>query len=222
MNRVSDARASDPPANHPAADRRFASTIAYYDRHAAAYAAMTARMDVTSQLAHFANFLPVGAHVLDLGCGAGRDLSGLHEAGLQVEGVDASKCLAEIARARSGLPVAVADLRDLPFAPTSFDGLWAMASLLHVEEGDLRQALRGMLKILRPHGIFFSSVKRGHGLIQDEHGRWFTLHDESGWVAHLEASGFEIIEVGVDSSAAGTSDELKPLGWVSCLARRPA
>jgi SAM-dependent methyltransferase len=203
----------------PAAERH-ASTIAYYNDFAAAYADLTIGIDTAERIARFASLLPGGGRVLDAGCGAGRDLIALHAAGLRPEGMDVSPRMAAIARANSKLPVVVGDLRNFHFTPASFDGIWAMASLLHIEADEIRAVLSTLRQLLLPGGVLFASVKRGRGLAHGSDGRWFTLHDEGSWEEHLRAVGFDVIEiVGEPPATVGGTGTVTP-GWISSLARR--
>lgn len=204
------------------AGKRRASTADYYEKYSDEYASATMAIDTSDRIARFASFLPTGARVLDAGCGAGRDLLALQATGLRVEGLDNSPRLAAIARNRSGLRVTVGDLQDPPFPLASFDGLWAMASLLHFEPNEIVGVLVSLQCILRPGGFFFASVKRGAGQVQDNDGRWFTLYDEVTWGDLLERAGFDIIEiVGEPPSAHNATGSVSP-GWVTSLARRPS
>lgn len=206
-------------ASGTAGERR-ASTADYYEKHADEYASATMAIDTSDPIVRFASFLPTGARVLDAGCGAGRDLLALQAAGLRVEGLDISPALAAIARKRSGLRVTIGDLQDPPFPQASFDGLWAMASLLHFEPDEIVGVLGSLQCILRPGGFFFASVKRGAGQVRDNDGRWFTLYDEVIWGDLVESADFDIIEiVGEPPSADNATGSVSP-GWVTSLARR--
>ncbi len=204
----------------PASDRR-ASTAAYYDAFGEQYAAQTMQIDVSNHIARFARMLPPRARVLDAGCGAGRDLVALAAAGLDPVGLDISPPLVRIAERTSGLPVTLGDLRAPPFADESFRGIWAMASLLHLERSEVTTTLRTLRRLLIPGGILFASVKRGRGRTRDDGRRWFTLHEESGWTRHLKEAGFATTEILMESpddrDAVGT---VRP-GWISSLSRRP-
>ncbi|MGY4395375.1 SAM-dependent methyltransferase [Sphingomonas sp. UYAg733] len=220
---VHDRSEGRPNARHAArgaAGRRRTSTAAYYETRAEEYAAATMALDVSERIARFAGSLAPGAKVLDAGCGAGRDLVGLKASGLDPIGLDCAAPLVEIARRTSGLPVVVGDLRDPPFPPSSFDGVWAMASLLHLERAETTAALRSLTDLLVPGGILFASVKRGTGQACDEDGRWFTLHDELGWEGHLRDAGLQIIEI-IGEPPAHAIGSVSP-GWISSLARLPA
>jgi cyclopropane fatty-acyl-phospholipid synthase-like methyltransferase len=49
------------------------NTLQYYNEHAELFTADTQSSDMTEKYAPFLNRLPDGAHILDLGCGSGRD-----------------------------------------------------------------------------------------------------------------------------------------------------
>ena len=69
--------------------------------------------------------LGAGSRVLDLACGAGRHLQRLRAAGLHATGIDLSAPLLRAGRGRPGVASVLvrADMRALPFASASFDGL---------------------------------------------------------------------------------------------------
>ncbi len=207
------------PRRMPRSDRMVGITK-YYDDHAASYAATTMAIDTSRQLQRLVDLLPTGARILDAGCGSGRDLTQMARLGFKPVGVDASVGLARIARRNSGCPVHVGDLRSLAFEDASFDGVWAMASLLHLERSELPDVLSSFSHILRPGGVMFTSVKRGTGDVKDDTGRWFTLYDEDSWADHLRAAGLQVIEViGEPASENAVGGKTGP-GWISSLARR--
>ncbi len=221
LGRVAQARRQISGLSHSGADERRASTLAFYDEHADAYAAATMALDVADRIARFAKEVPAGGRVLDVGCGSGRDLTSLQAAGFRPVGLDLSPQLARLAEARSGIKVEVGDLRSPTFAAASFEGIWAMASLLHLEREEVTGTLRSLGRILTHGGVMFASVKRGEGRFQDKDGRWFTLHDEDGWARHLAAAGFDIVElVGEPAPLSGTGS-VAP-GWISSIARLAA
>ncbi|MFE3410014.1 class I SAM-dependent methyltransferase [Streptomyces mirabilis] len=108
-----------------------------------------------------------GPHtVLDCSCGIGTQAIGLALAGHQVVGSDlspvaAARAAAEAAARGSRVPVAAADMRQLPFRETTFDVvLCADNSLPHLLSGqDLRAALLGMRRVLRDDGLLMITVR---------------------------------------------------------------
>lgn len=198
---------------------RLRSTLGYYGANALRYAAATAEIDTSERIAQFTALLPAGGRVLDAGCGGGRDLLQFHSKGLSAVGLDLSPELAEIARSRSGCEVFVGDLQSPP--PLGFfDGVWAMASLLHIDRSRIDSTLSALASMLTPNGVFFSSVKRGMGDVSDDTGRWFTLYGETQWANHLRDAGFDVIEITGEPPTTDSSTGTVAPGWISSLARR--
>ncbi len=94
--------------------------------------------------------------VLDVGCGWGRHLRLLHEAGHHVVGVDLSYPLLRRARDNGGAGslLVVADMRRLPARERSFDAVINLATSLglFLEDADAATALTEMGRVLRPGG----------------------------------------------------------------------
>lgn len=198
-------------------------TLAYYQRHAEAYAAASIRMSMTRHGISFASRLPPDARVLDIGCGGGRDLAMLRGLGLNPIGIDYSGRLARAAAARSCERVVVGDLRRLPFPAASFDGLWASASLLHLDRTELPEALAEARRVLRPSGVLFASVKAGAGLMEEQ-GRTFTLYGADEWPALLRSAGFCEVAVDVETEdqpvvGQGAARRSLPVSWLASFAR---
>ncbi|MCY4528018.1 MAG: class I SAM-dependent methyltransferase [Chloroflexi bacterium] len=86
--------------------------------------------------------------VLDVGCGNGRLLALLRDAGIAAVGLDASPTML---KAASG-PRIFGDARKLPFPPETFGGSAALYMLYHLE--DPAQAVAECHRVLRPGGLF--------------------------------------------------------------------
>ncbi|WP_287328941.1 class I SAM-dependent methyltransferase [Mesorhizobium sp.] len=194
------------------------STRAYYEANAADYAARTLTLSVTEALGAFLATLPQGAMIVDLGCGAGRDLEVIARQGRPVVGLDLAESLARIARRHSGAPVVVADMRQMPFPDETFDGAWAAASLLHLARAEIPGSLTEIRRILKVGGRLFTSVKSGANEQQDSDGRWFTYFDPQEWHASVHAAGFEVERL--DVQVGGSSQQGAWARWINCWARR--
>lgn len=194
----------------PSIDR----TLQYYEQNALSYAQMTNALSMAPELSRFIEMLRPGDRVLDAGCGAGRDLLALRQAGMTAIGLDLSPSLATIARSHSGCEVVVGDLRDPPFEDSSFEGLWAAASLLHLTRTEIPHVLDRLQRLLVPGGSFFASVKAGPAPGQEaDDERHFTYFEPDEWRTLLEAAGFSIVSVSHEASKTGSHD-----GWVQSLA----
>jgi SAM-dependent methyltransferase len=155
----------------------------YYEDHAEAFFAETVNVDMTPLYDGFLSHVPAGGVVLDAGCGAARDALAFRRLGYQVEAFDASPALAALAEAHLGQPVAVLRVEDLD-RQGCFDGIWACASLLHVQLAGLPEVLARLAAALKPGGVLYVSFKYGRG--EREHGgRRFTDLDEAGFAELL-------------------------------------
>lgn len=132
-----------------------------YDRYAREFELRTAelfRHDVHNADTFIA--LLNGAEVLDLGSGPGRYAQYLQQHGLQPLCFDFSLDMLELCEDK-GLLTMRGDLENLPFAPATFDGVWAHTSLLHMPKKNLPPVLGKIRQILRDDGIFHCSMKEG-------------------------------------------------------------
>lgn len=218
---MSASHKSRQPRLKDAAERRDRdeSTKRFYETSAADYAKATLRLSMDESIEPFAARLNAGDSLIDLGCGAGRDLKAFADRGFVPVGLDVSFGLAKIAREYSAQPVVVADLRQLPFAPDSFSAGWASASLLHLSRDDVGLALREIRRVLKSGGLLFSSVKQGLGERADAQGRWFSYYDSVEWQYLLESSGFSPVELHRSVQQVGTVSSHEPSQWVSSISR---
>ena len=75
-------------------------TLDYYEAHAEQFFADTQSVDMAPLYERFLSELPVGALILDAGCGSGRDSKAFLERGYRVSAFDASEKLVALARTR--------------------------------------------------------------------------------------------------------------------------
>jgi SAM-dependent methyltransferase len=108
----------------------------------------------------FMNLLP-GIEVLDLGSGPGRDSVFFREHGLVPLCFDISPEMLKLCE-RKGLSTMHGDMENLPFGASSFDGVWAYTSLLHMPKANLPLVLRKIREILRQEGVFYLGMKEGN------------------------------------------------------------
>ena len=100
------------------------------------------------------------AHILDAGCGPGRDAKAFAEAGFRVTAFDASAELARLASAYCGFRVAVRRFEDVDEV-AQFDGIWCCASLLHAPLAAMPDNLARLWNVLRPGGTLYVSFRHG-------------------------------------------------------------
>jgi SAM-dependent methyltransferase len=214
--------------------QRIDATTSAYARYANAYADKPDdRRWLQPLVDSFAALLNRGAVVLDLGCASGRETVELHAAGLRVIGLDLSAAFLRIAQARyPAVGFLLGDALHLPLASQALDGVWAMASLLHLAPHEAEPALAEVRRVLRPEGVFYSSMQIGTtvGMVPPQAGeavqadRYYTFYEPAVWRACLEQAGFEVTSfeaVELDLVQASTSCNLGARGWINALVRRP-
>lgn len=100
---------------------------------------------------YFSKELPLGATILDLGCGPGTDVVKLVNKGLKIYGFDLSEELLKIASKR--LPEAIFSqgdmLNGLPYEDDFFDGVFSKASLLHIPKDKIENVLKEIIRVLK-------------------------------------------------------------------------
>ena len=147
-------------------------TINYYNQNAARYTAETVQVNFESTQKRFADKLPVGAAILDFGCGSGRDTKYFLSQGYQVEAVDGSAELCRLAGEYTGVNVKNMLFQELAEVER-YDGIWACSSILHLPPEELADVMRKMVTALKHNGIIYASFKYGT-FAGERNGRYFT------------------------------------------------
>ncbi len=148
-----------------------------------------------------------GERVLDLGCGAGRFVAALRDAGAEPVGVE----IAQAALDRAARNAAGADLRlleadgSVPLEHASVDLVWCSEVLEHV--ADTAHLLLEVRRVLRPGGRLLVTVPF-HGRVKaallaltrfDAHfdplGQHLRFYTRRSLAATLDHAGFEAVDV---------------------------
>jgi SAM-dependent methyltransferase len=173
-----------------------ASTIGHYNDRADDYWRGTRDHDVSQNIAtllrHIEGRAPL--HILDLGCGPGRDLKTFSDLGHRAVGLEGAPKAAGLARAHSGCEVWEQNLLALDLPQATFDGVFANAVLFHVPGAELPRVLLALHATLKPRGVLFSSNPRGQGQEGWQGERFGAYHDLAAWRRYLTAAGFVELE----------------------------
>lgn len=151
-------------------------SIHFYNQNADEFYESTKSIDASMLYEHFLAYIPNSGKILDAGCGSGRDAAYFTKHGYEVEAFDGSHELAKRAKAHAKIEVQVCDFNSFQ-SESSFDGIWACASLLHVPYKELARTIEYLAGNLNKDGIFYCSFKYGteEGI---RGGRYFTNLDE--------------------------------------------
>jgi 2-polyprenyl-3-methyl-5-hydroxy-6-metoxy-1,4-benzoquinol methylase len=159
-------------------------TLSYYEANAERFFYNTRDVDMDSIYEPFLSLLPPGAHILDAGCGSGRDSRAFLERGHEVTALDASEAMVKLASQHIGRPVLHMSFDQVRFRE-HFDGIWACASLLHVPKLSLPKVLERLSKALKAGGVMYASFKYGEEEVV-RNGRLFSDYSEDSFPRLLE------------------------------------
>ncbi|HEX5917454.1 MAG TPA: class I SAM-dependent methyltransferase [Nocardioides sp.] len=188
-------------------------TVRAYDRDAAAYAARTVTVpdSVRAGISDLAERLGRGARVLEIGSGGGRDALLLEELGLAVRRTDITPGFVALLREQGHRADVLDPLVDDPSSPDGpYDAVWANASLLHVDRGDLPTVLARLAHVTRPGGLLRATFKEGDGEGWSTHGtvsgpRHFTYWRAPGLEVAAASSGWSdvVVRHGIEGGDRG-------------------
>lgn len=168
-------------------------TLEYYNQQAEQFVQGTVDVEFSNLQNLFIEMLPAGGTILDLGCGSGRDSKAYKQAGFKVIAVDGSEALCKIASEYIGQEVLCCRFQDLDIQE-SLEGVWACATLLHLEKDDVISTMQKLTKSLVPDGIFYASFKYGK-FSGERNGRFFTDMTEDTFAEILsEIEGLTIVK----------------------------
>ena len=162
------------------------TTLSWYRENAIQYAEETRNSLVLDALWEFLSRMKEGGTILDYGSGSGRDSAYFLDKGFSVDSLDGSAEMKAQAERLFGIKVKLSSFLSLE-EKEKYDGIWAQASILHLEEHDLKTALTLIERALKRDGVFYSSFRKGEG-DGYENGRWFTNMTERRFLSFLPAS----------------------------------
>ena len=136
------------------------NTLTYYNSIAHTFAQNTINVPFTHIQDTFLEYIPTDGLILDFGCGSGRDSKYFLSKGYKVDPVDGSEELCKIANGYTGVSVKCMLFEELD-AVEKYEGIWACASILHVEKKKLPEILKKMAVATKKNGAIYASFKYG-------------------------------------------------------------
>ena len=155
------------------------NTLDYYNSKAKDFVSSTVDVTFTEMQDTFLEFIPAGGKILDFGCGSGRDTKYFISKGYDVDATDGSEELCKIASEYTGIQVKQLLFEELDEVE-EYDGIWACASILHVEKKQLPEIIKKIAIATKKGGIVYTSFKYGEfeGI---RNGRFFTYLTEKSF-----------------------------------------
>lgn len=192
------------------------NTIQYYDKNAKDFIDGTISVEFSATQTRFSLKLKDGAHILDLGCGSGRDTKYFLEHGYRVTAADGSAELCKQATKYTGIPVKHMLFQELDEREL-YDGIWACSSILHLPLPELYDVFCRIRLALKDGGVLYASFKYG-SYEGERNGRYFTDMTEDKFSDFLmNIKGLELEEQWVTSDVRpGRGDER----WLNIILRK--
>ena len=191
-------------------------TLEYYNFNVKSFNANTFSADFSQIQQEFLKILTPGSYILDFGCGSGRDTKYFLEQGYKVDAIDGSSELCKLASAHTGIKVRQMLFQEL-HAKEKYDGIWACASILHVEKNELPDILQRMYNALKSDGTIYASFKYGD-FEGERSGRYFSDFTEESFGKLVKGiHGLVIEKMWITGDVRDGREEEK---WLNIILRR--
>lgn len=167
-------------------------TIDYYNKNSEKFYKNTVHIDLSELYPKFLRYIPDNGTILDLGCGSGRDSLYFLEKGYIVTSVDASEEMVRLSSELTGQKTQYLRMQDIEFK-NEFNGIWACASLLHIDKKITESGFNILCNALRDNGVLYASYKYGKGtsILGD---RYYNNYDETSFAEVIDnVNNFEIL-----------------------------
>jgi len=162
-------------------------TLEFYNRNAESYVKSTINLNMKENCDIFLSYLKKNALICDLGCGSCRDTIYFRNKGFSVIPIDGSKQIALEAEKLTGQKVICQNFLDFNYE-NKFDGIWACASIHHLQKPDFTKVMEKIENSLKENGILYFCAKFGTTERVDDKGRVFLDFNENNFSEFLEAS----------------------------------
>ena len=184
----------------------------FYNVNAESFYNDTVAVDLSPLYDLFLPLLAPSGHIIDAGCGSGRDSLYFLQQGFAVSAFDASERLVEKASALTGLDVELNTFEHFNSEKLA-DGIWACASLLHVASNALPAAFTNLSKNLKDGGYLYCSFKYGNDDVE-RGGRYFTNADESRLTMFIKHTRLHMVKTWITADARPDRQDEK---WLNAI-----
>lgn len=155
------------------------TTIDFYNKNSIEFFKTTVNSDMDPLYKPFLNELKSGDKILDAGCGSGRDSLYFKGLGYDVTAFDGSIEMVNLSSKLLNQEVFHTTFEDFK-SDVMFDGIWACASLLHINNNNIIDIINKLTKQLKNGGIFYMSFKYGEKEYEKD-GRYFNCYTEDSF-----------------------------------------
>lgn len=192
------------------------TTIDYYNQNAKQYYKSTVSLDFSDNRDRFLKYLPAAGHILDFGCGSGRDTKAFLKKDFLVTAIDGSKEMCKLATKYTGITVHQMLFHELS-AVSEYDGIWACCSVLHLPLNELQDVTRKMTTALKPGGVIYVPFK--HRVFSGvRNRRYYTDMTEEVLTAFIDTiEGLDIKETWITQDGIPGREDEK---WLNAILQK--
>ena len=189
-------------------------TLSYYETNASNLSKRYESADVATLHQTLLKTFTPNSKLLEIGCGSGRDASFMFEKGYNITAIDGSqKMIDEAKTIHPSLEPHLFTMQlphGLEFEPNSFDGIYSIATLMHLTQEEIYKTIKNIHTLLKEKGrfLFSVSIERDdtNQNSRDPHQRLFTSFSQREWVTICKNYGFRHLYTGVTTDGLNRSD----------------
>lgn len=148
------------------------NTINFYNENSKEYNENTINIEMKDVYDEFLKSIPNKGSILDCGCGSGRDSVYFQDKNYLVTSFDASEELVNLAK-KNNVKNVTKETFDSFYTNKKYDGIFFMASLLHLNPEEFNKTLLKFKKYLKQNGTMYISLKEGNNEGKIINGRYF-------------------------------------------------
>lgn len=162
--------------------------------------------------------------LLEIGCGSGRDAAFMVSNGYDVTAVDGSQAM--ITEANKLHPelngrLSVIELpHDLHMLQGHYDGVYSIATLMHLSKIELLPVMMKIVELLREGGLLFFSISierdDTNDIGYDEKGRYFNKMTKTQWMQMCNTCNLKCIQISESDDGLGRGG----ITWLTIVAEK--
>ncbi len=189
-------------------------TLGYYNQKASVLAEQYESANVEHIHELLLQTFTSRATILEIGCGSGRDASFMHKHGYDVLAVDGSTKMIEMAKVYHPELSSNLQVMNIPdeliFEESSFDGIYSIATLMHLNQSQLDKTFKKISLLLKAEGKFLFSVS----LEREENSqRYFNTLSKDEWLSYGEQYNMKLDYTNISDDGLGRDG----IVWFTCV-----
>ena len=179
----------------------------------------TINVDNSDYYKVFLKYIPEKGKILDIGCGSGRDAYHFKQMGYVVEAIDGGKEFCHFASNLLGQPVECKMFQDIDYLE-EFDGVWALASIHHLDRNELEMVLEKIYKALKVGGVLFFNARFGENEYDNKFGKHFNEFTQKSFKNFIKGNNILKNFKFKDEFVAGDKREGREEQWYCAVLKK--